>query len=196
MRVLILLVLFVFRANTLFSQAVQKDLWLLKEDENGETGYVDTKGKYVIPPGTYEHCFTDTFRNYAIVADKGQGLIAIDRDRNTLFNVFNYDNGPDYISEGLFRIVGKSKVGYADKKGTIVINAAYDMGEPFSNGLAAVAQECDETLGVCKWGYINKKGIMIIPAVYEKAESFKKGRALVLKNGKSFYINKKGQALK
>ena len=48
-----------------------------------------------------------------------------------------YDNGPDYLSEGLMRIQDSSgKIGYADEKGEIVISPQFAFGYPFKNGHA------------------------------------------------------------
>ena len=92
-----------------FSQEVEKD-YLIKiyqgeYDEVGvPSGYINLKGDTVIALGKYFYCYTDTLKKFAIVLKKGDGCIAIDRNENKLFEVFWYDNGPDYISEGLFRI--------------------------------------------------------------------------------------------
>jgi len=44
-----------------------------------------------------------------------------------------------------------------------------------------------------KWGFIDKSGATVIPFKYDFGESFSKGKAKVEINGKSFYINKKGE---
>ena len=67
--------------------------------------------------------FTDTFRTYAIVAGKNFVFVAIDRQQKVLYNVFPFDNGPDYASDGLFRILKNNKIGYADElTGKVIIN--------------------------------------------------------------------------
>ena len=67
-------------------------------------GYKNSNGDIVIPQGKYERCFTDTFKTYAIVVKPNGGFIAIDRQEKVLYGIFSFDNGPDYTSEGLFRI--------------------------------------------------------------------------------------------
>lgn len=57
-----------------------------------------------------------------------------------LFEVYKIDNGPDYVSDGLFRIVGKnSKIGFADTCGAIVIPPVFSYATPFHNGEAKVS---------------------------------------------------------
>ena len=113
-------------------------------DANGNCGYVNQKGDTVIAPGKYDHCFNDTFRSYAVVVVKGKtGFMAIDRKENVLYEVFAFDNGPDYPAEGLFRIQVGNKIGYADETtGKIVIQPLFDCAYPFENGAAQVSTNC------------------------------------------------------
>ena len=84
-------------------------------DENKDQyGYQNLQGEMVIPFGKYVICFTDTIENYGVVLKSGGGFIAIDNQDNELYKIFPFDNGPDYTSEGLFRIVQNNKIGYAD----------------------------------------------------------------------------------
>ena len=129
-------------------------------------GYKNQGGDIVIPPGKYLRCFTDTFRTYAIVAKPNSGFVAIDRQENVLYEVYPFDNGPDYTSEGLFRIVENNKIGYADSlTGKVVIKPQFDCALPFENGLAQVSNDC-KTLTDGEhsswindhWYYIDKRG--------------------------------------
>jgi hypothetical protein len=126
----------------------------------------------MIPLGKYEFCFTDTFRNYAIVLDSGKGFVAIDRQYHVLYNVYVFDNGPDYPSEGLFRITTGGKIGYAyAATGKIAIKPQFACAWPFENGMAKVSRNC-ETLPEGEhhiwisdqWFYINKTGARAIPS--------------------------------
>src|SRR5215813_11985366 len=93
----------------------QTDYWVrITNDKDREAyGYADQDGKVKIPFGKYMMCFTDTFSTCAIVMDR-RGFIGIDREENLLFNVYPFDNGPDYPSEGLFRIIDNGLIGFAD----------------------------------------------------------------------------------
>ncbi|MDT3740328.1 MAG: WG repeat-containing protein [Candidatus Kapabacteria bacterium] len=152
-----------------FSQL--KDDYLLKVwkgnyDELGvECGYVNLNGDTVIPIGKYYYCYTDTLRNFAIVIKKEGKLIGIDRNENELFEVHWFDNGPDYVKEGLFRIKKNGKIGYSDTNGIIVIEPQFDCAFPFENGKAKVSNDCktvpsgEHSEWISEnWKYINKKG--------------------------------------
>jgi len=131
-------------------------------------GYVNQKGDTIIPLGKYAICFTDTLKGYAIVSssDFSSGLIAIDKKEQVLYQVFNFDNGPDYISEGLFRIIKDGKIGYANgETGKIVIEPCYCGAMPFEDGVAKVAYSCQKLIYgehyswvSNEWFYINKFG--------------------------------------
>lgn len=142
------------------------DYLLLYTDEvTGESGYKNQAGEIVIPLGKYEMCFTDTMRSYAIVFF-GNAFKAIDRKENEMYEVFPFDNGPDYPSEGLFRILEKGKIGYADAvTGDVVVKPKYDCAMPFDGGKAQVSNSCStEMQGEHKswksedWVWIDKTG--------------------------------------
>lgn len=149
------------------SSVKHDDYWVAFADaEYDNYGYVDHNGKVIIPLGKYTMCFTDTFRTYAIVLKQNAGYIAIDRNEHRLYNVFPFDNGPDYASDGLFRIIENDKIGYADEKtGNIVIKPQFDCAFPFENGKAKVSDSCNKKLEgehmmwmADSWYYIDKAG--------------------------------------
>ncbi len=134
-------------------------------------GYRNLQGEIIIPIGKYNHCFTDTFKNFAFVYDDkltNSKVVAIDRNENILFDAYMFDNGPDWLEDGLFRIVRNGKIGYADKNGVIVIEPKFECADKFENGKASVALECklvkDEydsehsRMESDSWFYIDKKG--------------------------------------
>jgi len=165
-------------------------------------GYMTKNGDITIPAGKYV-CFTDTFRRYAVVYDY-ENFIAIDREENIIFQVFPYDNGPDYPSEGLFRIVKNEKIGFArESDGKIVIHPIFNTIYPFKEGLAAYCENCEKVhLGEYtswengKWGFINRKGKVVIQPQYEKIiQNFENGVALVFLNGEEQRIDKNGKTI-
>lgn len=142
--------------------------WILTEDQaSGQFGYLTSEGKTAIPPGKYEMCLTDTFHTHAIVLTKEDFLwVVIDRQEKVLYEVFPYDNGPDYPSDGLFRIVRDGKIGYADAATyDIVIEPQFDCAFPFENGKAKVSNNC-QTISEGEytswtsdeWKFVDKKG--------------------------------------
>jgi len=131
-----------------------------------EYGYRNLSGDTIIPLGKYGIYFTDTFKTYAIVVKPHTGFIAIDRQENILYQVFPFDNGPDIVSDGLFRIIENSKIGYADAlTGKVIIIPQFDCAWPFKDGVAKVSTECTErsdgehkTWLSDNWYYIDKSG--------------------------------------
>ncbi|MDP3583484.1 MAG: hypothetical protein Q8S39_16225, partial [Ignavibacteria bacterium] len=85
-----------------------------------------------------------------------------------LFDAYMFDNGPDELADGLFRIIRNGKIGYADKNGFIVIEPKFECADKFENGNANVALECRKVVDAYdsehsrmesnSWFYIDKKG--------------------------------------
>ena len=56
--------------------------------------------------------------------------------------VFQYDNGDDYMQDGMYRIVDKKgRIGYADGDGRTVIKPRFAFGFPFEDGKAKVTDK-------------------------------------------------------
>lgn len=137
-------------------------------------GYVNQKGDTVIPIGKYRYCFFDTVTTFAIVADTS-GVYAIDQNENRLYEVYWYDNGPDYVEYGLFRIKRNGKTGYANAKGEVVIEPQFDCAYSFENGKAKVTYDCElyevgehTEMKSDNWFYIDKSGKKIKSREFEK----------------------------
>lgn len=92
--------------------------------------------------------------------------VILDSQKTIFYDVFIYDNGPDYPSEGLIRVVKNGKIGYADAKTyTLVIAPQFDCAYPFENGKAKVSRQCqtvkDGEHSIWKsdrWEFVDKKG--------------------------------------
>jgi hypothetical protein len=150
------------------NQPTKQNDYLIKvcDPISDRCGYVNQKGDTVIATGKYSYCFTDTFIYYAFVVKGDSGIVAIDRQENVLYQVFNFDNGPDEPSEGLFRITGNQKIGYADSTtGEVVIPLQFDCAFPFVNGVAQVSTDCKTTSDgehttwlSNNWYFIDKRG--------------------------------------
>jgi hypothetical protein len=141
-----------------------------EQDEVGaRCGYVNpSTGDTVIAIGKYYYCYTDTIRTYGIVVKYDNTCVAIDKKGKELFQVYWFDNGPDYASDGLFRIIQNGKIGYADTTGKITIPPMYDCAEPFANGMAKVATQCSvvpdgehRIWSSEQWYWIDKSGAKV-----------------------------------
>ncbi len=113
--------------------------------EAGTTKKADTQqlSDTLSKSGKYAFEFPYDHKNFKIVVTHDQRLLAIGKDGKELFEVYWYDNGPDYISDGLFRIVENEKVGYANEAGEVIIKPQYACASPFENGQAKVTYNCD-----------------------------------------------------
>ena len=94
----------------------------------------------------------------------------------------------------------KSKCGFKDKTGKIVIPATFDSVNDFSEGLSLVGNSNKVNKDAAKWGFIDKTGKIVINMMYDSASSFSGGRAKVQIGKKppikSFYIDKTGKEVK
>lgn len=68
-----------------------------------------------------------------------------DDRKNKKYRAFQYDNGDDYVKDGLYRIVDeRGRIGYADERGITVIAPRFAFGFPFENGKAKVTDSGQE----------------------------------------------------
>ena len=88
-----------------------------------------------------------------------------------------FDNGPDDFSNGLARTERNGKIGFFDKKLSIVIKPQYDFAYSFENDLALICMGCirkkegeHSRIVGGKWGAINSKGEIIQQIVHSEAE--------------------------
>ncbi len=104
---------------------------------------VDKNGDTIIPLEKYHSVYTNTITYFGVFNNSGK-LLGIDRNGNVLFEVFYYDNGPDYLREGLFRVMRNGKIGYANNQGEVVIPCQFDCAWPFEGGKAKVSMNCQK----------------------------------------------------
>ena len=135
--------------------------------------YLNEQGDTIIPYGKYKFCQADTIRNIGFVYENKQDarIVCIDNQGKELFYVFKYDTGPDYIREGLFRIMDdEGLIGFADSLGNVVIKPQFKFAFPFEGGKAKVTLTGKQKAmpdgehhewKSDKWQYINKKGELI-----------------------------------
>jgi len=103
------------------------------------------------------------------------GLYFVNR-RGKTAPAFFFDNGPDYLVEGLARTVRNGKMGFVNAQLDEVVPPVWDFAAPFQDGVAAVCTGCvpmpagDEHTYISggRWGYIDRRGEVIVPVVYEQ----------------------------
>ncbi len=140
--IFLLLLLLLLPIPTLTLAQKSTDYLIAYEDTTKEgvfgmplIGYKTVDGKIVIQ-AKYSSTNTDTLYCMAIVFDEKHHWVGIDRQEQVILYPFIYDNGPDYLVEGLFRYIDNEKIGFANLDGDIIIPAQFDFVEPFENGLA------------------------------------------------------------
>lgn len=185
--------------NSDSSDSSEDSPWTLncKEDAAESCGYVNQMGEVMIDHGKYSMYFTDTFDKYAIVIKEGEGMVAINKNEDVLYQVFVYDNGPDYPSDGYFRIIQDQKIGYADAQtGEVKISPAYPVAKPFENNYAPICPDCGITTDGDhavsengKWGLIDKGGQIVVEPMYDDIlEISDEGKALVVSEGEEKWV--------
>jgi hypothetical protein len=131
-------------------------------------GYINPTGDTIVPVGQYMLCLTDTIRTFGIVMPDTPDFSTyqgIDKQGRLLYEIPSYDNGPDWVSEGRFRIIRNGKTGYADEDGFIKIEPQFECANPFEGGRAKVALECElvpdgeyTRMESEEWFYIDRSG--------------------------------------
>ena len=86
-------------------------------------------------PGTFDSMPVEQWMTLRVMFKKTD----YDDRFNTKYPAFQYDNGDDYVRDGLYRIVDeRGRIGYADEEGNTVITPRFSFGFPFENGKAKV----------------------------------------------------------
>ncbi|MDY3319561.1 WG repeat-containing protein [Riemerella anatipestifer] len=214
--VLILTLLLLF--NFVFGQKGKDCLIAYTDSTSGNAliGYKSLDGNIVIKAKYRDG--SDTLCRMAIVLTADFEFIGIDKNDSLILEPYIYDNGPDYVEEGLFRYVENGKIGFADLDGQKIIKAKYDFATPFSEGLSEYSiggepiyedgrsrsQVIKEsgykglidrywTWGgeVVESGYLNRYG-----QEFREVTALKKNkREAWTKDGKHFLLNKEGRII-
>lgn len=157
-------------------------------------GALVIKAKYTSAPSK--------FITMATVSNTQFEFVCIDQNDSIILIPYIYDNGPDYIEEGLFRFVENDKIGFANKDGQKIIPAKYDFATPFNEGLSAYTlgghlayekggEHTYWTAGV-ENGFVNKLG----QEFTRINELTRNKRQAWTKDKKHFVLNKSGQIIK
>lgn len=180
-------------------------LLAFKDNSSGKElwGFKSTRGKVIIKP-RYEVIVTDTMFKIAFVTLHYK-WVAINRKADILFTPYIFDNGPDYVQEGLFRFTENNKIGFANMQGQKVIKATFDFVSTFNSGLAAFnigghSKKVDDEHSSWQgglWGFIDKSGKIVIKPKFKNVYDFKGQHCDVwTQDGKHILIDKKGNTFK
>ncbi|TDY05776.1 WG repeat-containing protein [Meridianimaribacter flavus] len=185
---------FLFSLKPSIIHEMSEGLIRAQSNSNGSTGYLNKKGKTVIP---FDYLSGTDFNNgHAKVKDKNTKMYGI-IDLNGNYVVppeYTYISDDYYKSDYIFARKPNSNFGYIDYKGNQVIDFKYAYGGLFSEGLAVVSTPLNKNM------YIDKNGKKAFELEFNISqydnENFKGGIAKVnLNDGHSAYINKKGEVI-
>ena len=168
-------------------------------------------------PAKFISAYSDDLCKMAIVLDSKEGWTGISKNGSIILRPYIYDNGPDYVKEGLFRYTEGKKIGFANLSGEKIISAQFDFVKPFKDGLAEyfiggeriyddgktasqIAREGGSLTDVhWNWGgnitesgYINKAGQRFKKIIPLKGDI---RQAITFQNNKVL-LDKKGQIIK
>lgn len=139
------------------------DTLFAKQNPKTESfAYYNSQNQKIL--GDYQQIYTDIFVNFAIILDTNFYLI--DRTGFKLHEIFPYDNGPDYPSEGLYRIVKNGKIGFLNARTSqLIIEPLYEAAFPYENGKTKVSYKAKRSKQgehfvwiSDEWFYIDKSG--------------------------------------
>jgi hypothetical protein len=137
---------------------------LFEDEASGKFGFKDAKGKVVIAP-TFLAAQPFSKAGVAHVLDDRKWR-CISSSGRVLLEDYVFDNGPDYLVEGLSRFrSADGKIGFADDRCRVKIPARWDWAGPFEKGRARVCNGCSpvsdgehQTMVGGVWAEIDKKG--------------------------------------
>ena len=180
---------------TTVTQVKAEEVALFPASRGGKTGYIDSKGKWIIQP--------QFFSAYRF----SEGLAAATIDESDW--KYGYVDGagswviePQFVncldfSEGLAAVQMQEHGfwGYIDHTGKLVIPPKFQFSESvpgtegvFSDGLAQFSAD-----GGRLWGYFDKNGNEVIKPQFDTTSVFSDGLAAVQLGEESYFINQTGQ---
>ncbi|MFT6148386.1 MAG: hypothetical protein ACJAUH_001067 [Saprospiraceae bacterium] len=136
-----------YRANY-FQNGLAKVI--IQDEKSGDKreGFINKKGKYIVPPSFCVGCAKDFSEGLAAVTSDGKKwgfintngkiVIAAQFEKATIFK------------EGLAKVKFNGKYGFIDKSGNWIIKPKYDNVSNFNNGIASIYQKNE------RMGYIDK----------------------------------------
>lgn len=153
-----------------------------KEVGGSKWGYINAKGKFILPP-VYEHAGEFQDNGLAIIGLRGlSGII----DLNGYFIVEPKYDSINPFSEGRATVINSHGSKVIDESGKEITAKAYSFIGDYKEGRALFADT--DKQGNYLYGYLNKRGKEVLPLTYESASDFKDGKAVVKFKGGSYAL--------
>ena len=174
------LTLFLFSAESGYTQSDTGVDLRPKKAWWGRYGYVNGAGKFVIEP-KYEEALQ--FSDF-LAAVKQEGKWGFINGEGKFVIEPRYEEA-FLFSDQAAAVKENGKWGFISRTGKFIIEPKYESAGIFRQGLAAVRWEG-------KWGFVSKGGEMVIPPKYEQVYCFSEDRCGAMAEGKWGYIDKTG----
>ena len=184
--------LFLLAQNTSWHQSSNR---LIRVHKDGSFGYIDIKGKTVIP---CQYRFALGFtEGLACVSDNDWMLGFIDKMGKTVIPfIYDFNSSPNTVFSDEHVCVVKDKkyciLNKTGKQTGSMDKGIYAYGR-FKEGMIVLHGGYDN--GDLKMGFADTTGKLVIPLIYDEAQGFSDGLAFVEKDGKGGYINQQGETV-
>ncbi|WHY01649.1 WG repeat-containing protein [Neobacillus sp. DY30] len=153
-------------------------------------GYINDKGKFVLPP-KYE--MAHDFQENGLAIIQLNNLTGIINNEGYLIVKPKYETISPF-SEGRATAIDDKGFKVLDESGKEITSKAYSFIGDYKEGRAVVASTNEN--GEYLYGYLNKRGNEVIPLSFESASDFQDGKALVkMKEGSYALIDLTGKVL-
>jgi hypothetical protein len=149
-------------------------------------GYADKLGNVIIP---LKYDYIGYFKDglvYFSIDDNNKGFMNSKGEHVFTFQSDSDSWNQENFFDGLIVVKLNNKYGFLNRKGEVAIPFKYEKARWFQEGVAFVYNGD-------KWGAINPQGKEVLPFKYNDVKyGFDRGKASVIENGKSIFIDKKG----
>ncbi len=197
--------IYVFLMFLFFVQTMEAQGKLYRFCSDSVCGYKNKKGEVRVVPGRYV-CDRPVIKRPVLLqsADDGSWFM-VDVSGRELCQIYVVDATPDCYGKGLIRIVKDGLVGFADKKGRLVVLPKYNRVERFSGkytvanvgaepqGNSATDADASVSWTGGKWGVLDRKGDLVLPFVYDREWNENLSCYQYVQDGNVFRLSEKGK---
>lgn len=167
-----------------FKASIKKEIELnakilIPYTDNDYTGFIDTSGKFVIPP-VYEA--VTPFKEGLSLVIKNDTSFFINKENTNVFNAFYEEAWP--FTNGIAPVSKNGVWFFINRQGQKISDEFEEISEPSEN-IYVIKQHK-------KYGALDAYGNLIIQPQFEKLGDFKNGMAYYMNNGHYGFVSKNG----
>ncbi|MCB9018064.1 MAG: WG repeat-containing protein [Prevotellaceae bacterium] len=200
--------IYVFLMFLFFVQTMEAQGKLYRFCSDSVCGYKNKKGDVRVVSGRYV-CAYPVLKRPVLLQSAGDESLwfMVDLGGRELCQIYVVDGSPDRYGKGLIRIVKDGMVGFADKKGRLVVPLKYNRAERFSGkytvanvgaepqGNSATDADASASWTGGKWGVLNRKGEVVLPFVYDREWNENLSCYQYVQDGNVFRLSEKGKVV-